>query len=102
MSQLIRTRRVMTSTPSSTTTHTTATTAPSEIDHRPVNPVNPIDPPLPQVPALSTSSMCYMLVHNVLTGAPTLRTRCRHRDPQPMPRVHNQGKLFRNFSRICY
>ncbi|CAN6686651.1 unnamed protein product [Malus baccata var. baccata] len=42
MSNLIRTWRAMTSTPSSTTTPTNAATAPAEMDHRPVNPVDPV------------------------------------------------------------
>ncbi|CAN6704518.1 unnamed protein product [Malus baccata var. baccata] len=63
MSNLIRTRRAMTSTPSltttpsSTTTPTTAATALAEIDYRPINSVGPICASVPQAQALSTSSV---------------------------------------------
>ncbi|TQE13176.1 hypothetical protein C1H46_001260 [Malus baccata] len=56
MSQLIKTRRAMTSTPSPTTTPTTAATALAEMDHRPVNLVDPFGPPVPQMsPSGSTT-----------------------------------------------
>ncbi|TQE09631.1 hypothetical protein C1H46_004724 [Malus baccata] len=57
MSNLIRTRRAMTSTPSPTTTPTTVATARAEMDHRLVNPVDPVGPPVPQMQASSTSSV---------------------------------------------
>ncbi|RXI08017.1 hypothetical protein DVH24_014583 [Malus domestica] len=57
MSQLIRTRKVMMTTPRPTTRPTTTTTAPAEIDHRPVNPVDPVGPPVPHAPTSSTSSV---------------------------------------------
>ncbi|TQD95195.1 hypothetical protein C1H46_019169 [Malus baccata] len=63
MSHLIRTRKAMTSTPSSTatpsltTTSTSVTTTLVEIDHRSVNPVDPVGPPIPQVQASLTSSV---------------------------------------------
>ncbi|TQE07607.1 hypothetical protein C1H46_006750 [Malus baccata] len=57
MSNLIRTRRAMTSTPSLTTTPTIATTTPAEMDHRLVNPVDPVGPPVPQAQASLTFSV---------------------------------------------
>ncbi|RXH97439.1 hypothetical protein DVH24_007785 [Malus domestica] len=67
MSHLIRTRRLMTSTPSPTaapsptTIPTTAATAPAEMDHRPVNQVHSDGPPVPQAQASSTSSVALPL-----------------------------------------
>ncbi|KAM1718190.1 hypothetical protein ACFX11_025936 [Malus domestica] len=57
MSHLIRTRRVMSPSPSLTITPIIAAIAPAEMDHRPVNPVDPVGPLVPQVQALSTSSV---------------------------------------------
>ncbi|RXH95569.1 hypothetical protein DVH24_008069 [Malus domestica] len=55
MSQLIRTRKAMTSTPCPMTTTITAAIAPTKMDHRLVNPVHLVGPSVPQVPASSTS-----------------------------------------------
>ncbi|RXH71948.1 hypothetical protein DVH24_025449 [Malus domestica] len=76
MSNLIKTRRAMTSTPnptttpSPTTTPTTAITAPAEMDHRPINLVDPVGPPVPQAQASSTSLL-----------ALPVSTQCIHQRP---------------------
>ncbi|RXI01309.1 hypothetical protein DVH24_001543 [Malus domestica] len=57
MSQLIKTRRAMTSTPSPTTIPTTVATALAGMDHRPVNPIDPVGPLVPHVQGSSTSSV---------------------------------------------
>ncbi|KAB2614911.1 hypothetical protein D8674_021499 [Pyrus ussuriensis x Pyrus communis] len=75
MLHLIRTPRVMsstpspTATPSPTTTPIIAATAPAEMDHRLVNPVDPVGPLIPEVQASSTSSVALLqhsaLAHNI-------------------------------------
>ncbi|RXH71221.1 hypothetical protein DVH24_018576 [Malus domestica] len=63
MSQLIRSRKAMTTSPRSTTTPhpttapTIAATAPAEMDHRPMNPIDPVGPPIPQAQTYLTSSV---------------------------------------------
>ncbi|RXH83321.1 hypothetical protein DVH24_005574 [Malus domestica] len=76
MSHLIRTRRLVTSTPSPTTTPTTAATAPAEMDHRPVNLVDPVGLLVPQAQASSTSSV-----------ALPVSARCNHRCPRTMDQI---------------
>nr|CBL94159.1 putative transposase tnp2 [Malus domestica] len=65
MSNLIKTRRAMTSTPSPTTTSTTAITAPAKMDHRPINLVDPVGPPVPQAQASSTSLVALPTNYNL-------------------------------------
>ncbi|XP_050104441.1 uncharacterized protein LOC126583936 isoform X2 [Malus sylvestris] len=87
MSNLIRTRRALTytpsptATPSLTTTPTTAATALAEMNHKLVNPIDPIGHPVPHTQASSTSSM-----------ALPVRARRTHRRPRTM----NQMLLSRS------
>ncbi|RXH89132.1 hypothetical protein DVH24_006110 [Malus domestica] len=87
MSNLIRTRRAMTytpsptATPSLTTTPTTAATALAKMNHRLVNPIDPVGHPVPHTQASSTSSM-----------ALPVRARRTHR----RPRTTNQMLLSRS------
>ncbi|KAB2597901.1 hypothetical protein D8674_000821 [Pyrus ussuriensis x Pyrus communis] len=86
MSHLIRTQSQVTSTPSltatpsPTTTPTTVAITLVEMDHRSVNLRR----------HRRFLQWRYLLAPDVLTGILALRTRCRHRDPQPMPRVRGQ------------
>ncbi|RXH94232.1 hypothetical protein DVH24_023916 [Malus domestica] len=89
MSQLIRSRKVMTTIPRPTITPPTAVvTASAEMDHMPVNSLVPESHRRRRLRLLRWH---YLLVPDVISGAPALRSRCRHRDPQPMPRVHSQA-----------
>ncbi|KAB2628920.1 hypothetical protein D8674_033715 [Pyrus ussuriensis x Pyrus communis] len=80
MSNLIRIRRAMTFTLSSMTTPTIAATASAEMDYRPSH----------RHRHRRLLRWRCLLAPDVLTGTPVLRTRCHHRDPQPMPQVHDQ------------
>ncbi|TQD93461.1 hypothetical protein C1H46_020929 [Malus baccata] len=88
MSNHIRTRRAMTSTPSPTatpsptTTPTTDATALAKMDHRPVNPVDPVGPPVPQAQALLTSSV------GLLVSA-----RRTHQRPRTMDQMMPSGSI---------
>ncbi|RXI07848.1 hypothetical protein DVH24_014414 [Malus domestica] len=88
MSNLIRTPRPVTSTPSPiatpspTTTPTIAATTPAEIDHRPANSVDPVGPPVPQTHASSTSSV-----------ALPVSARRTHRHPRTTDQMHDLDNL---------
>ncbi|KAB2611270.1 hypothetical protein D8674_019302 [Pyrus ussuriensis x Pyrus communis] len=71
------------------TTRTTVATTLAEMDHRLVNPINQVGPPVPQAPTSLTSSVPDMLI-----SVPVLQSRCRHRDPQLMPRLNTKKNTW--------
>ncbi|KAB2612718.1 hypothetical protein D8674_035034 [Pyrus ussuriensis x Pyrus communis] len=86
MTHLIRTRRVMTSTPSPTTTPsltttpTTTTFAPTKMDYGQVHLVDPVSPPIPQMQASLTSSV-----------ALPVSARCTHLCPRTTDQMSPSG-----------
>ncbi|TQD94651.1 hypothetical protein C1H46_019703 [Malus baccata] len=94
MSELIRSRKAVTTAPHSIPPPpTAAATAPAEMDPRPTNSLDPIGPRVFQVRCQRHQPLqwCYLLAPGVVTFTPTHPT--RHCHLPLMPRGHNQVKL---------